>query len=200
MTSPRHKAIKIITENGGTIRTGEALAGGIHPRTLYALRDNGTLEMVARGLYRLASLPPAGDPDLMLVAGRIPQGVVCLISALAIHELTTQIPHRVDLAIPRTARYPVCAGVPLTIYRFALASYQAGITEHDVGGIRINIYAPEKSLADCFKYRNKIGLDVFLEALDAYRKRPGASMQKVLEYARVNRVETNIRPYLEARA
>ena len=92
------------------------------------------------------------------------------------------------------------AGVPLTIYRFALASYQAGVTEHDVGGIRIKIYAPEKSLADCFKYRNKIGLDVFLEALDAYRKRPGASMQKVLEYARVNRVETNIRPYLEARA
>ncbi|NLO32444.1 MAG: type IV toxin-antitoxin system AbiEi family antitoxin domain-containing protein [Candidatus Hydrogenedentes bacterium] len=74
MTSPRHKAIKIITENGGTIRTGEALAGGIHPRTLYALRDNGTLEMVVRGLYRLASLPPAGDPNLALVAGLFHRG------------------------------------------------------------------------------------------------------------------------------
>lgn len=200
MPSAKDKALAIITRHGGTIRTGEALACGIHPRTLYALRDNGTLETVARGLYRLADLPPVGDPDLALVAGRIPHGVVCLISALAIHELTTQIPHRVDLAIPRTARYPVCAGAPLTIYRFALASYQAGVTQRDVDGVKIKIYAPEKTLADCFKYRNKIGLDIFLEALDVYRKRPGASMQKILEYARVNRVETKIRPYLEAKA
>jgi len=194
------KAITIVAGHGGTIRTGEALARGIHPRTLYALRDNGTLEMVARGLYRLAGLPPAGDPDLALVAGRIPQGVVCLISALAIHALTTQIPHRIDLAIPRTARYPVCAGAPLAIYRFALTSYQAGVTQHDAGGVKVKVYTPEKTLADCFKYRNKIGLDVFLEALDAYRKRPGASLQKILEYARVDRVETKIRPYLEAKA
>lgn len=200
MASPTDKAIKIITGHGGTIRTVEALARGIHPRTLYALRDNGTLEMVARGLYRLAALPPAGDPDLTLVAGRIPQGVVCLISALAIYELTTQIPHRIDLAIPRTARYPVCAGVPMTIYRFAIASYQAGVTQRDVDGVRMRIYSPEKTLADCFKYRNKIGLDVFLEALDAYRKRPGASLQKILEYAKVDRVETKIRPYMEASA
>jgi len=200
MTSATDKTIAIITGHGGMIRTGEALERGIHPRTLYALRDNGTLEMVARGLYRLADLPPVGDPDLALVAGRIPQGVVCLISALAIHELTTQIPHRVDLAIPRTARYPVCVGVPMTIYRFSLASYRAGVTQRDVDGVRIRVYAPEKTLADCFKYRNKIGLDVFLEALDGYRKRPGASMQKVLEYARVDRVETKIRPYLEVRA
>ncbi len=200
MASPTDEAIKIITGHGGTIRTGEALARGIHPRTLYALRDNGALELVARGLYRLVGLPPVGDPDLALVAGRIPQGVVCLISSLAIYELTTQIPHRIDLAIPRTARYPVCAGVPMTIYRFAIASYQAGVTRRDVDGVRIRIYAPEKTLADCFKYRNKIGLDVFLEALDAYCKRPGASMQKILEYARVDRVETKIRPYLEARA
>ena len=200
MPSATDKALAIITRHGGTIRTGEALACGIHPRTFYALRDNGTLEMVARGLYRLADLPPVGDPDLALVAGRIPHGVICLISALAIHELTTQIPHRVDVAIPRTARYPVCAGAPLTIYRFAPASYQSGVTQCNVDGVRIKIYAPEKTLADCFKYRNKIGLDVFLEALDVYRKRPGASMQKILEYAGVNRVETKIRPYLEAKA
>lgn len=200
MTSPRHKAIKRIAQHGGMIRTKEALAIGIHPRTLYGLRDDGTLEMVARGLYRLAALPPMGDPDLALVAGRIPHGVVCLISALAIHELTTLIPHRVDLAIPRTARYPVCPGVPLTVYRYSISSYRAGVAEHDLGGARINIYAPEKTIADCFKYRNKIGLDVFLEALDVYRKRPGVSMQTILEYARVNRVETRIRPYLEAKA
>lgn len=200
MPSPTNKALAIIADQGGLIRTGEALAHGIHPRTLYALRDNRTLEAVARGLYRLANRPPLGDPDLALVAGRIPHGVICLISALAIHELTTQIPHRIDVAIPRTARYPVSAGAPMTIYRFALASYQAGVTQRNVDGVKIKIYAPEKTLADCFKYRNKIGLDVFLEALDSYCKRPRASMQKILEYARVDRVETRIRPYLEARA
>jgi predicted transcriptional regulator of viral defense system len=200
MATSTDKAIEIIAGHGGTIRTGEALASGIHPRTLYALRDNGTLERLTRGLYRLVDLPPVADPDLALVAGRIPQGVVCLISALALHELTTQIPHRIDLAIPRTARYPACNDVPLAIYRFAITSYETGITEYDIGGASINLYDPEKTLADCFKYRNKIGLDVFLEALDAYRKRPGASLQKILEYARVNRVEVKIRPYLEAKA
>ena len=200
MATSTDKAIEIIADHGGTIRTGEALASGIHPRTLYALRDNGALERVTRGLYRLVDLPPVADPDLALVAGRIPQGVVCLISALALHELTTQIPHQIDLAIPRTARYPACKDVPLAIYRFAIASYEAGITEHDIGGATIKLYDPAKTLADCFKYRNKIGLDVFLEALDLYRKRPGAFMQKILEYARVNRVEVKIRPYLEAKA
>lgn len=194
------KARAIIAGRGGTIRTGEALARGIHPRTLYALRDNGTLETVARGLYRLSDLPPVGDPDLALVAGRIPHGVICLISALAIHELTTQIPHRVDVAIPRSARYPVSVGAPVTVYRFAPASYGACVARREIDGVKLKVYVPEKTLADCFKYRNKIGLDVFLEALDAYRKRPGASLRDVLTYARVNRVENKMRPYLEARA
>ncbi|MBI1320155.1 MAG: transcriptional regulator [Candidatus Hydrogenedens sp.] len=200
MPTATDKALAMIAKHGGVIRTGEALARGIHPRTLYALRDNGTLIALARGLYRLADLPPVGDPDLALVAGRIPHGVICLISALAIHDLTTQIPHRVDVAIPRTARYPVYAGAPLTIYRFALASYRAGVTRHNVDGVNTKVYVAEKTLADCFKYRNKIGLDIFLEALDIYRHRPGVSMQTILEYARVNRVESRIRPYLEAKA
>lgn len=200
MEDATKRAVEIIRDQGGVIRTHEALASGIHPRTLYALRGNGILEQVTRGLYRLVDLPPVSDPDLAVVAGRIPRGVVCLISALAIHELTTQIPHRIDLAIPRTARYPACGDVPLSIYRFSSASYEAGITECDVGGIIIKVYAPEKTLADCFKYRNKIGVDIFLESLSIYSKRSGASMQKVLEYARANRVQSKIRPYLESHA
>jgi len=182
------------------ILSGDLAPGELAPadKTLYALRDDGTLQQLARGLYRLASLPPVGDPDLALVAGRIPKGVVCLISALAIHELTTQIPHEVHLAIPRSARYPVCDDVPLTVYRFGQASFAAGLTERDIGGLKIRVFNAEKSIADCFKYRNKIGLDIVLEALATYRKQRGASMQRILEYARVNRVEVKIRPYLEA--
>ncbi len=197
MASPTEKALRIIEARGGTIRTRDALASGIHPRTLYALRDSGVLERLARGLYRLSDLPPVGDPDLALVSGRIPQGVVCLISALAIHDLTTQIPHEVHLAISRSARYPVCSEVPLTVYRFAKASFAAGVIERDISGTVVRVFDAEKTVADCFKYRNKIGLDVVLEAMAACKRRPGFSVQRILEYARVNRVSNVIRPYLE---
>ena len=93
MASTTKQARKVFQKHGGTLRTSEALAAGIHPRTLYALRDAGELEQLARGLYRLAGLPPLSEPDLATVAKCIPQGVVCLISALAYHELTTQVPH-----------------------------------------------------------------------------------------------------------
>jgi predicted transcriptional regulator of viral defense system len=193
-------ALQIIADKGGTVRTGEALSAGIHPRTLYALRDSGQLVQLARGLFRLADLPPVGDPDLALVAGRIPRGVVCLVSALAIHDLTTLIPHEIHLAISRTARYPVLDEVPLAIYRFSQKSFTAGVSDHDLGGTSVRVFDAEKSITDCFKYRNKIGLDVTLEALSLYRRRPGASMQRILEYARINRVENPMRPYLEALA
>ena len=197
MTTTIETALQIIAAKGGTIRTGEALSSGIHPRTLYALRDDGLLEQLARGLFRLADLPPVGDPDLALVAGRIPQGVVCLISALAIHDLTTQIPHEIHLAIARSARYPVCDQVPLSVYRFSQTSFTAGVINCDIGGATVRVFDAEKTIADCFKYRNKIGLDITLEALVAYKKQRGASMQRILEYARINRVENKIRPYLE---
>jgi predicted transcriptional regulator of viral defense system len=200
MSTGSEIALQIIADKGGTVRTREALAAGIHPRTLYALRDNGRLVQLARGLYRLADLPPVGDPDLALVAGRIPRGVVCLISALAIHDLTTLIPHEVHLAISRTARYPVLDEVPLAVYRFSQRSFTAGVTDLDLGGTTVRVFDAEKSIADCFKYRNKIGLDITLEALALYRKQPGASMQRILEYARINRVGNMIRPYLEALA
>ncbi len=200
MSTATEQAKTIIAAHGGSIRTRDALAAGIHPRTLYALRDGGDLEQLARGLYRLAGLPPVGDPDLALIAGRIPHGVICLISALAVHELTTQIPHVIHLAIPRSSRYPALDYPPLQIYRFSKQSFEAGIETRDVGGAVIRIYDAEKTIADCFKYRNKIGLDVALEALGNYRRRRGASLQRILDYARVNRIERVITPYLEASA
>jgi predicted transcriptional regulator of viral defense system len=191
-------AREVFQAHGGVLRTREALAEGIHPRTLYAMRDAGEIDELARGLYRLAELPPLGDPDLATVAKRIPRGVVCLISALAWHELTTQIPHEVHLALPRTARRPKLYHPPIHVYQFGRSAFEAGIETHDIDGVPVRIYCLEKTLADCFKYRNKIGLDVVLEALRAYRGRRGARPQVVLEYARINRVGNVIRPYLEA--
>ena len=198
MSSTIEQARRIFKDCGGTLRTHEVLAKGIHPRTLYALRDAGELEQLARGLYRLAGLPPLSEPDLATVAKRIPQGVVCLISALAYHELTTQVPHEVHLALPRTARHPRLEYPPLRVYRFSRRPFEAGVDTHVIDNVPVRVYCPEKTLADCFKYRNKIGLDVAIEALRAYRRRRGAELQAVLEYARICRVEQIVRPYLMA--
>jgi len=198
MAMVNRKAREIFAAHGGTLRTREALKAGIHPRTLYAMRDAGELEQLARGVYRLAELPPLSDPDLATVGKRVPQGVVCLISALAFHELTTQIPHVVHLALPRNARTPKLDYPPLQVYRFSSDAFTAGIETHDIEGVAVRVYNAEKTLADCTKYRNKIGLDVVLEALRNYRGRRGARLQRVLEYARVCRVGSVIRPYLEA--
>jgi predicted transcriptional regulator of viral defense system len=198
MESSNKQAREIFRAHGGILRTREALAGGIHPRTLYAMRDAVELEQLARGVYRLAELPPLSNPDLATVGKRVPQGVVCLISALAFHEMTTQIPHVVHLALPRNARTPKLSYPPIQVYRFSDQAFGAGVGTHIIESVEVRIYSAEKTLADCFKYRNKIGLDVVLEALRAYRDRRGATLQRVLEYARVCRVESAMRPYLEA--
>jgi predicted transcriptional regulator of viral defense system len=184
--------------HGGILRTSEAAAAGIHPRTLYAMRENGELETLARGVYRLAGLPPLADPDLATVGKRLPNAVVCLVSALALHELTTQIPHEVHIAIRRSARAPILAHPPLRVYRFAKPAFEAGIETRKVDDVTFRVYSAEKTLADCFKYRNRIGMDVALEALRTYRRRRKKDFQKVMEYAQVCRVERIMRPYLEA--
>lgn len=183
---------------GGTVRTREALAAGIHPRTLYRLRDSGELEAISRGVYRLTDLPDLSDPDLATVAKRIPKGVVCLLSALVVHELTTQIPHVVHLALQRGTRYPKLDHPPLRVYLFSTEAFRAGVEERRIDNVPVRVYNAEKTLADCFKFRHKIGLDVATEALRKFRRRPGANLQRVYEYARVCRVANVIRPYLEA--
>jgi len=198
MITPSDRARIVFGKEGGTLRTSEALAAGIHPRTLYAMRDAGELDQLARGVFRLASLPALSEPDLATVAKRVPQGVVCLISALAFHELTTQVPHVVHLALSRSARRPVLEYPPLRIYRFSAEAFTAGIETHSLDGVTVRIYNPEKTLADCFKYRNTVGLDVALEALRAYCRRRRPKLPLVLEFARICRVERILRPYLEA--
>ena len=192
-------ARRVFTKHGGMLRTSEALRLGVHPRTLYALRDGGEIERVGRGLYRASSAPPLTSPDLIPVAIRIPRGVICLISALAHHELTTQVPHAVDIALPSHAQVPKIDGIPLRVFWYSEPSFGAGIDVVRIDRIPVRVYSPEKTIADCFKYRNKIGLDIAVEALRAYRERSRkADFQKVAEFARIDRVGNIIRPYLDA--
>lgn len=190
--------LDIFRRHGGQLRMSEALAAGMTRYMLYALRDRGIIELVSRGVYRLAELPPIGNPDLVTVALRVPDAVICLISALAFHGLTTQIPHQVSFALPRSSRIPAIDHPPTEPHRFADAAYRAGVENHLLDGVRVRIYCAEKTLADCFKFRNRIGMDVVLEALRVYRRRKEFNPRELLHYARICRVETVLKPYLEA--
>jgi len=192
------KPRSIFMKNGGILRAAEAIRLGIHPRDLYGMRDRGEVVELSRGLFRLASLPPPEDPDLLAVAVRVPRAVVCLTSALACHDLTTEVPHEVHIALPRPVSRPRLGHPPLRVFSFSKESFKAGIETRTTNGVPFRIYSPAKTIADCFKFRNRIGLDVALDALKRFLARKGASTRELLEYARVCRVEKVILRYLEA--
>jgi predicted transcriptional regulator of viral defense system len=159
--------------------------------------DAGQLKRLERGIYRLASLPALGQPDLVTVSYKIPKGVVCLLSALSYHGITTQVPAEVHVALARGAGRPRLDHPPIRTFWFSGEAFSRGIEEHDVDGVTVRIYSPEKTLADCFKYRNELGLDTFMEALRIYLRKKKARPTTILEYARVCRVDKKMRPYLE---
>jgi predicted transcriptional regulator of viral defense system len=192
------KALITIQKMGGTIRTRDAIQAGVHPRTLYQLRDAGELEVLSRGVYRLTDQEQISDPDLVIVAKRVPQAVICLVSALAYHEITTQIPHAVSIALPKGSETPRVDYPPISVHRFSETALKEGVEVHQIDGVSVNIYCPEKTLADCFKFRNKLGMDIVLEALKFYKARKKFDLEKLIKYARVCRVEKIMRPYLEA--
>lgn len=176
----------------------EAVKEGITRYRLYALRDKGVIEQVSRGVYRWAQLPVITNPDIITVSLRCPKAVICLISALAWHGLTTQIPHVISVAIPRNSRPPKIDYPPVQSHKFSTEAYLSGIEEHSIDGVKVKIYNPEKTLADCFKYRNKIGMDVVLEGLKTYRKKKEFDPDKLLKYASICRVKKVMLPYIEA--
>ncbi|MBZ0271665.1 type IV toxin-antitoxin system AbiEi family antitoxin domain-containing protein [bacterium] len=193
------KAEAVFRELGGVLRTGQALDRGIHPRDLYAMADTGRIERLSRGVYRLADRPPLGNPDLVTVSKRIPQGVICMVSALAFHGITTQIPHEIHVAVDRKAwASPRIDSPPVRVFRYTGPAFTEGIEEHRIDKVVVRVYGPEKTIADVFKFRNKIGLDVALEALRLAKAAKNIRVPRLLEFARICRVERVMRPYLEA--
>lgn len=195
---PQQKARAAFRRHGGLLRMADAVRAGIHRRTLYAMRDAGQVEALARGLYRLADAPPLGHPDLVTVAAKIPHGVVYLVSALAFHEMTTQIPHEVWIAVPRNSEPPRLDYPPIRVVRLSQVPYEAGIETHRLDGVDVKVYSREKTLADCFKHRNEIGLDTVLEAVRMYKAQGCIDADAILRYAAVCRVARVAKPYLEA--
>ncbi len=198
-TSPRfNKAKKIFKKHGGILRTSEAIKAGVHPDTLYAMRDFEVVEVVSRGVYRLADGTALSNPDLVPIAKRLPEAVICLISALSFHDITTQIPHEVHIALKRGAEEPRLEFPPIKAYRFSGESFSDGIEIHQIDGVGVRIYTPEKTIADCFKFRNKIGLDVAIEAVRLYRERRKVKVDDLMRFAEICRVKKVITPYLES--
>jgi predicted transcriptional regulator of viral defense system len=192
------EAITIFKHRNGFLRMADALRAGIHRRTLHSLLDAGTIERLSRGLYRLTEAPALGNPDLVTVALRVPKGVICLPSALAYHELTTHIPHEIYVAIARDNEPPRVSYPPIRSFRFSGRVFSEGIETPRIDGVPIRIYDREKTLADCFKHRNKLGLDTTLEALRLYKQQGRVNIEALTRYAEICRVTRILSPYLEA--
>jgi predicted transcriptional regulator of viral defense system len=197
-TSTAERALDIFRANGGVLKTQRAIKLGIHPRTLYALRNDALLERLDRGLYRITNAKPLDNPDFVTVALKVPKGVICLISALAFHHMTTQVPHAVYLAIAANDQAPALRHPPLRLFWYSQATFEDGVTAIVMDSVHVRIYSAERTLADCFKYRNKIGIDVCVEALNLYRRRGRMKLDSLEHYAKLCRVERVIKPYMEA--
>ncbi len=176
----------------------EVTQAGIHRQFLTRLVREGALERVARGVYRLPGQSVTEHHGLVLAEAAVPKGVICLLSALSFHNLGTQLPSEVWLAIPHRARRPALSYPPLRIVRFSGAAFTEGVETHEVEGQELRVYGPAKTVADCFKYRNKVGLEVALEALrDGWRERR-FTVDELDRYAEICRVSSVMRPYVES--
>lgn len=192
------QARRVFQKHGGVLRTRDAMRFGIHPRTLYAMRNSEELQQVRRGYFRLSDLPELGNPDLVSTALAIPKGTICLISALSFHGIGTQIPRVVDVAVHKDTKRPRIGYPPIRIFWFTDAALTTGVQTHMLDGVPVKIYNPAKTVADCFKFRNRIGLDVAIEALREVRRNRLTTVGELLEMAKVCRVANVMRPYLEA--
>lgn len=191
------KSVEVFENNQRMLRRSEAIRLGIPTYHIDQMLAEGLLVREDRGLYRLASAPPLSNPDLVKVSLLIPKAVICLVSALNHHGLTTQIPHAVYISLPNSAKIPRIKYPPIKVVWLSNTAYSAGIDIYAIDDIPVKIYDPEKTLTDCFKFRNKIGKDIAIEALRDYIKRGQPKIDQIIAYAKINRVEKTMRPYLE---
>ena len=191
-------AVGVFQETGGVLRTKDALAKGIHSQTLYRMRDEGHIEKVSRGFYKLTGKDLI-NYDFTTVALRAPKAVVCLISACAFHEITVEIPRFVYIALPRGANKPKIDWPKTRVFYVSGEAYSAGIVTHDIAGIKVKIYDPEKTIVDCFKFRNKIGMAVAIDALKTMYEFRGKKMsiKKLSRYSQICRVQKVMSPYIQ---
>ena len=193
-----HQNILDLAAERGLIRPRDLTERGLPTVALTRLVRQGRLQRVGRGLYALPDRSVSEHNALAEVARKHPQAIVCLLSALRFHDLTTQSPFEVWLAIPNKARAPNMDYPPLRIVRFSGAALTRGVEDHVIDGVPVRVTSVARTVADCFKFRNKIGLDVALEALQEAWRAKRASMDELWRYATLCRVANVMRPYMES--
>jgi predicted transcriptional regulator of viral defense system len=184
----------------GVVRSADLRPQGIPREYLSKLYRQGVLERASRGVYYLPDTELTEHHSLAEAIKSAPRAIICLLSALRFHGLTTQSPFEVWLALDRKMYRPAGGGVSLHIVRFSGSSLTVGVEEHRIEGVKVPVYSPAKTVADYFKYRNKIGLDIALEALRDYRKGQHWDADDLWKCAKICRVANVMRPYIEALA
>jgi predicted transcriptional regulator of viral defense system len=193
----RDRTLKLARRESG-VTPRDLAEAGIHRQALTRLVNEGKIERVARGLYRVASQPITENHGLVVASTAVPHGIICLLSALQYHAIGTQVPSEIWMALDRRAWRPKLTWPPLRIVRFTGDALTQGVEHHTIEGRPVKVYGVAKTVADCFKYRNKIGLDVALEALREAWRGKHFTMEELDRYAVVCRVQRVMQPYLEA--
>lgn len=198
MSSKITKLINFLKKRGGLASYAEIIEAGFHKAILKDGLSSGQIQKIDRGLYRLSDGSTLSNPDLVAVSIKIPKGIICLLSGLAFHEATNEIPHCVDIAIPRGTHANKIKYPPVRFYRFASKAWKAGIEDHEIEGHKIRVYSLAKTIADCFKFRNRIGMDVVRDALKVAVSEKGIKPKEIMHYAKICRVDSIVKPILEA--
>ncbi len=198
MSTKEKKFIEFLKKRGGMVSFKEIIKAGFNKAFLKDNLDSGRIQKVDRALYRLSDGFTLSNPDLVAVSIKVSKGVVCLLSALAFHESTSEIPRYVNIAIPRGAWANKINYPPVKFYHFASKAWEAGIEKFEIEGYQIKVYSLAKTVADCFKFRNKIGMDVAREALKIAITEKGVQPKEIMQYAEICRVDNIIKPILEA--
>jgi predicted transcriptional regulator of viral defense system len=195
------KEVKIVLSQllggGGLAKASEIYALGVAPQQLARLAESGFVEKTAPGVYSMAGVPPSATFDLETLARLYPKGVFCLVTALRFHELTDENPHTHFIAFPHGTQAPTSCSPPAEFCYFSGRAFSDGIEEHETNGTKLKVYSIDKSIADCFKFRNRIGLDVALAALRQAAAENRLDRNKLWEFSKSRRITRIIRPYLE---
>ncbi len=189
--------IDFLRRRGGLASYAEISKAGFNKSLLKTSLKSNRISRLDRGLYKLSEGTSISNPDLVVISIKIPRGVICLLSALAFHEATNEIPKYVDIAIPRGVHANKIKYPPVKFYRFTPKAWKAGIEKHEIEGHEIKVYSLAKTIADCFKFRNKIGMDVARDALKVTVTEKNITPKEIMQYAKICRVDKIIKPILE---
>lgn len=197
MKEKTDQIIKYFKSHGGVARFSSIRKAGFHPDLIKKTENEGKIEKIGRGLYKITGDNIGSHPDYLITSLQTSQGVICLVSALYFYGATNEIPRFVDIAIPAGARANKIKYPPVKFYRFSQTTWKAGVEKHEIEGHKVKIYSLAKTVADCFKFRNRIGVNVARDALKVAITEKHVKPKDIMEFAKICRVDRIIKPILE---